>query len=92
MEKQTYTVTKRAGPKVAGQPVSAGQAIELTAAEAANELLAGAITPTGEDLHPAFDETTKKVEAAQRQAAPDAGGEPRPATSNPAVGRGSKEA
>ncbi len=42
-ETKTYTVTKLAGPKVAGRAVSHGQELELTEAQAASELLSGAI-------------------------------------------------
>lgn len=40
-----YTVTTKAGPKVAGRRAEPGDIIELTENAARAELLAGAITP-----------------------------------------------
>lgn len=44
---EPYTVTKYAGPKVAGQPAGAGDVLQLTQAQASAELLAGAIVKGG---------------------------------------------
>ena len=49
MDTKEYTVTKRAGPKVAGRPVKKGETIDLTTHQAEAELLAGAIVPKGKD-------------------------------------------
>lgn len=45
MQRKDYTVTKHAGPKVAGVARSVGEPVTLTEAEASAELLAGAIVP-----------------------------------------------
>ena len=42
-EKKTYTVTDKAGPRVAGKRVKAGDKITLTEAEALSELIFGTI-------------------------------------------------
>lgn len=52
MDVKEYTVTQRAGPKVAGRPVEAGEPIFLTEAEARNEILNGAILPKGRSKDP----------------------------------------
>lgn len=44
---ETYTVTKLAGPKVAGIAAKAGDELQLTEAQARAELLAGAIVKGG---------------------------------------------
>jgi len=62
MDTKDYTVTKRAGPRVAGRPAKPGETVALTRDEAASELLAGAIVPQGKDLPKAFTETSKKLE------------------------------
>lgn len=72
MDKQTYVVTELAGPKVAGQRVTKGMELPLTAAEAEYELLSGAIVEKGKQLHPAYAETTKKAEKALEAATPPA--------------------
>ena len=43
MDRKEYTVTKLAGPKVAGRVAAEGETLRLTEAEARGELLAGAI-------------------------------------------------
>ena len=48
-ELKTYTVTKLAGPKVAGQAAKAGDEMQLTEAQARTELLAGAIVEGAKD-------------------------------------------
>lgn len=69
MGTKRYTVTKRAGPKVAGRTAAAGETLELTAAEAEHELLAGAVTPEGQDLPDAFASTSRKLDRIQEAAA-----------------------
>lgn len=46
---ETYTVTKSAGPRVAGRQVKAGDELQLTEEQALAELLAGAIVKGGKD-------------------------------------------
>lgn len=46
---KTYTVTKRAGTRVAGRQVQVGQELQLTEEQARAELLAGAIVEGGKD-------------------------------------------
>ena len=48
-ELKPYTVTKHAGPKVAGQTAKTGDELQLTEAQARTELLAGAIVAGGKD-------------------------------------------
>lgn len=48
-ELKTYTVTKLAGPKVAGQAAKAGDELQLTEAQARTELLAGALVEKTKD-------------------------------------------
>lgn len=43
MEKKNYTVTDKAGPRVAGRAVDVEQTLELTEAEARYELQTGTI-------------------------------------------------
>lgn len=45
MERQSYRVTTKAGPKVAGRTASPGEALDLTEPEARYELMAGTIVP-----------------------------------------------
>ena len=66
MTKETYTVTKLAGPYVAGKPVSAGDTIELTENEARYELLTQAIVRKGEKLP--SDKPTPELEQIQANA------------------------
>jgi hypothetical protein len=40
---ETYTVTKRAGPRVAGRPAKAGDELQLTELQARSEVLSGAL-------------------------------------------------
>ena len=49
--KAAFTVTPRAGPRVAGMAVKPQQKIRLTEAEAQSELLAGSIVRDGTKLH-----------------------------------------
>lgn len=62
MDTQTYTVTERAGPRVAGRAVSLGQSITLSTNEAEAELLAGAIVLQGQTPPAAFDEASPALE------------------------------
>lgn len=48
-DRETYTVTKLAGPKVAGIAAKAGEELQLTSTQAAAELLAGSIVKGGKD-------------------------------------------
>ncbi|MFG1207003.1 hypothetical protein [Xanthobacter flavus] len=56
-----YTVTDRAGPRVAGRLAKAGDVLELTTAEAAYERLQGAIVPEGAELSRAFTEDSDSL-------------------------------
>ena len=44
---ETYTVTKRAGPRVAGRAAKPGDELQLTEAQARSEVLAGALVKGG---------------------------------------------
>lgn len=56
-ETKTYTVTKQAGPRVAGRAVRPGDELELTEAQARGELASLAIVPGSKD-----GDAAKKVE------------------------------
>jgi len=45
MERQSYRVTDKAGPKVAGRTASPGEVLDLTEPEARYEVMAGTIVP-----------------------------------------------
>lgn len=73
VDETDYTVTKLAGPKVAGRTVSPGDKIALTEVQARAELLAGAIVadPTRvEDPFKAPSTPATDAPAAGRPAAP----------------------
>jgi hypothetical protein len=53
--RQAYTVTDRAGPKVAGVRVEKGCTLSLTPAQAEYELREGTIVPAGKSPPKAFD-------------------------------------
>ncbi|WP_020185952.1 hypothetical protein [Methylopila sp. 73B] len=88
MTKETYTVTKLAGPYVAGHRVSVGDTLELTENEARYELQTQAIVRKGEKLP--SDKPTPELEQIQANArgetvtpAEPAASEPTPAPSAP---------
>ncbi|EAU40158.1 hypothetical protein FP2506_11397 [Fulvimarina pelagi HTCC2506] len=53
--REVYEVTERAGPKVAGRRVKAGDTLRLTEAEARSDLLTGALIKTGGSLPKGLD-------------------------------------
>lgn len=88
MEKTAFTVTKRAGPKVAGQFVSPGQHLELTEDEARQDLADGSLVRKGEQLNSAFTKTTEAVAAAQHSATETPSGEDAPPPGDVPPGNG----
>lgn len=66
--RQDYTVTKRAGPKVAGRRASPGETLSLLPAEAEFDLGEGSLVLAGQDLSPAF-ETDEASDRARAEAA-----------------------
>lgn len=76
METKNYVVTDRAGQRVAGRRVKAGEELQLTPAEAAAELREGTIVEKGGTLHPAFTTDSAALQAIRERAT---GREPKPA-------------
>jgi hypothetical protein len=83
METQDYTVTERAGPRVAGRRVKPGDTLRLTATEAEYPLGEGTIVPFGGALPQAFatSEASDRLrdEAARFKARESTTAEPPPA-------------
>lgn len=78
MQKQTYIVTDKAGPKVAGRVVKAGDPLELTDLEAAYERQLGTIkkapSPAEAAAEPVTDEVASEPESEASPAEPDLSG------------------
>ncbi len=63
MTTQLYTVTDKAGPKVAGRRVQPGDTLELTENAARSELLAGSIVATTASGETGSNEAAPEVTA-----------------------------
>jgi hypothetical protein len=68
IEKQTYVVTERAGPRVAGRPVERGQELDLTAGEAEHDHREGAIVLKGKELAKGFTGASRRADRLRQEA------------------------